>query len=98
VAVRLWNIYVTNVDGCAGLKLLHLLTDELKVYSTIDKPTEASFENLALCLAIYFASAVSLDDKEAQAILGQDNVLIYSASRLVWNRLSLREIFWMVRL
>jgi hypothetical protein len=72
VAVRLWNIYVTNVDGCAGLKLLHLLTDELKVYSTIDKPTEASFENLALCLAIYFASAVSLDDEEAQPILGQD--------------------------
>jgi len=30
------------------------------------------FENLALCLAIYFASAISLDDEEAQAILGQD--------------------------
>jgi hypothetical protein len=65
-------MYVTNVDGCAGLKLLHLPTDELKVYSTIDKPTESSFENLALCFAIYFASAVSLDDEEAQAILGQD--------------------------
>jgi hypothetical protein len=52
------------MDGCAGLKLLHLPTDELKVYSPIDKPTEASSENLALCLA--------LDDEEAQAILGQD--------------------------
>src|ERR1700733_6630939 len=62
VAVKLWNIYVTNVEGCAGLKLLHLPTDELKVYSTIDKPTEASCENLALCLAIYFASTVSLDE------------------------------------
>lgn len=72
MAVRLWNIYVNNVDGCAGLKLLHLPTDELKVYSTIDNPTEASFENLSLCLAIYFASTVSLDDAEALAILGQD--------------------------
>jgi len=72
VAVRLWNIYVDNVEGCTGLKLLHLPTDEVKVYSTIDKPTKASFENLALCLAIYFASTVSLDDGEAQAILGQD--------------------------
>lgn len=71
VAVRLWNIYVTNVEGYSGLKLLHLPTDELKVYSTIDKPTESSFENFALCLAIYFASAVSLGDEEAQAILGQ---------------------------
>jgi len=63
---------VTNVDGCAGLKLLHLPTDELKVYSTIDRPTDSSFENLALCFAIYFASTVSLDDEEAQTILGQD--------------------------
>jgi hypothetical protein len=63
---------VTNVDGCAGLKLLHLPTDELKVYSTIDNPTDSSFENSAMCFAIYFASTVSLNDEEAQTILGQD--------------------------
>lgn len=72
VVVRLWNIYVNNVEGCAGLKLLHLPTHEVKVYSTVDKPTAATFENHALCLAIYFASTVSLDDGEAPAILGQD--------------------------
>jgi len=72
VALRLWNIYVNNVECCAGLKLLHLPTDEVKVYSTIDEPTKAPLENLALCLAIYFASIVSLDDGEAQAVLGQD--------------------------
>lgn len=80
MAVRLWNIYVDNVEGCAGLKLLHLPTDEVRVYSTIDDPAKASFENLALCLAIYFASAVSLDDAEAQTILEQDkhaNLLIF---------------------
>jgi hypothetical protein len=62
---------VNNVEGCAGLRLLHLPTDEFKVYSTIDKPPEASFENIALRLAIYFAATVSLDDEEAQAVFGQ---------------------------
>lgn len=70
--MRLWNTYVDNVESCAGLKLLHLPTDEVKIYSTIDDPTKASFENLALCLAIYFASTVSLDDEETQAFFGQD--------------------------
>ena len=72
VAVKLWNTYVDNVESCAGLKLLHLPTNEVKVYSTIDDPTKASSENLALCLAIYFASTASLDDEEAQKILGLD--------------------------
>ncbi|KAK1764279.1 hypothetical protein QBC33DRAFT_622239 [Phialemonium atrogriseum] len=73
LAVRLWNIYVHNVEGCIGLKLLHLPTDEKKVYSVIDDPTKASFENLTLCFAVYFASTVSLEDgQEAQGILGQD--------------------------
>lgn len=72
MAVKLWNIHVNNVEGCAGLKLLHLPTDEIKVCSTIDEPTKAPLENLSLCLAIDFASVVSLDDAEVKAILGQD--------------------------
>jgi hypothetical protein len=72
VAVRLWNIYVDNVDGCAGLKLLHLPTDEIKVWTTIDSPAEAPLENHALCLAIYFAATVSLDDRETQVVVGRD--------------------------
>lgn len=64
---------MNNVEGCIGLKLLHLPTDEEKIYSVIDDPTKASFENLALCFAVYFASTVSLEDgPEAQGILGQD--------------------------
>lgn len=61
-----------NVESCAGLKLLHVPTDEIKVYSTIDDPTTASLENLALSLAIYYASTVSLEGPEAQVTLGQD--------------------------
>ena len=72
LAARLWNIYVQKIESCIGLKLLHLPTDEVKVYSTIDDPTTASPDNLALSFAIYFAATVSLDGPEAQLILEQD--------------------------
>ena len=71
--MRLWNIYLSNVDGCTGLKLLHIPTDEVKVYSTIDAPSTASFENLALCFSIYFAAAVSLGDQDATSVLSQNS-------------------------
>lgn len=72
VAVRLWNLYVNNVDGCAGLKLLHLPTDEVRIYSTIDEPVSAPLDNHALCLAIFYATTITLDDKEAHEILEQE--------------------------
>ena len=74
--MRLWNIYVDNVESCTGLKLLHLPTDEVKVYSTIDNPIMASTDNLALCFAIYFASTASLDVPESQITLGQDKHML----------------------
>lgn len=72
MAVRLWNNYVDCVEACSGLKVLHLPTDQIKVFSTIDDPAAAALENLALCFAIYFASAVSLDVAEAHVTLRQD--------------------------
>jgi hypothetical protein len=57
------------------LQLLHLPTDEIKIYSTIDDPTKASSENLALTFAIYFASTVSLDGPGAQLTLGESKNL-----------------------
>lgn len=72
MAVKLWTMYVNNVEGCAGLKLLHLPTDEAKMYSIIDNPVTVSLDDLALNFAIYFAATSALDDNEAQAILGQD--------------------------
>ncbi|KAJ9144717.1 Fungal-specific transcription factor domain-containing protein [Pleurostoma richardsiae] len=72
LAVRLFKIYVDNVDGCSGLKLLHLPTDSLRIYSTIDNPPAASQENLALSFAIYFGSAVTIDAQQAHMTLGQD--------------------------
>ena len=76
LAARLWNAYVQNLESCVGLKLLHVPTDEVKVYSTIDDPITASLDNLALSFAIYFAATVSLDGPEAQLILEQDKHML----------------------
>jgi len=65
-------MYVNNVEVCAGLKLLHIPTDEIKMYSIIDNPITASLDSLALSFAIYFAATSALEADEAQAILGQD--------------------------
>ena len=86
--MRLWNTYLSNVDGCTGLKLLHVPTDEVKVYSTIASPSTASFENLALCFAIYFAAAVSLDDDGAMSMFSQN-----SHSSLLDFKLGLEQSF-----
>jgi len=72
--VKLWNIYVDSVEGCAGLKLLHIPTDQVRVYSSIENPNAVPLDNLALCFAIYYASAISLDDSQAQAILGEEKL------------------------
>lgn len=72
LAIKMWHIYVDNVESCAGLKLLHVPTDEIRVFTVIDNPYTAPLEDLALCFAIYFATTTSLDTQEAQAILPQD--------------------------
>ncbi|ORY10280.1 fungal-specific transcription factor domain-domain-containing protein [Clohesyomyces aquaticus] len=72
VAVKLWQICVDTIDGYAELKVLHVPTDEIKVYSTINDPSLVPPEDLALCFAVYYASAVSLDPLEANEILGHE--------------------------
>ena len=71
VAVKLWNTYVNNVDGCTGLKLLHIPTDEVKIYSTIEQPVGAPLDHHALCLAIFYATTITLEENEALDLLGQ---------------------------
>ncbi|RBR19922.1 hypothetical protein FVER53590_12232 [Fusarium verticillioides] len=61
-AIELWNIYLNNVEIILGLKLTHIPTDEVRVYSTIADPASAKFDELAFCYSIYFAAAVSLED------------------------------------
>ncbi|CAI6088094.1 unnamed protein product [Clonostachys chloroleuca] len=74
VAAFLWRQYVEVVEECASCKILHVPTDEIIVFSTIEDPSSASAENLALCFAIYFASCASLEAREVETILHQDGV------------------------
>ncbi|KAH8704400.1 hypothetical protein GQ44DRAFT_764127 [Phaeosphaeriaceae sp. PMI808] len=71
-AVKLWKTYTNNVEGCAGLRLLHHSTDEIKIYSVIDNPATAPLDDLAMAFAVYFAAISALDIGETQATLGQD--------------------------
>ncbi|KAF5530894.1 carbonyl reductase 1 [Fusarium mexicanum] len=61
-AIELWNIYLNNVEIILGMKLTHIPTDEVRVYSTIDDPVTAKPDDLAFCYSIYFAAAVSLEE------------------------------------
>lgn len=70
VAVRLWDILVNNVDNSAGVKILHIPTDEVRLYSTIDKPADAPPENHALCFAIFYSAMAVIEDKTATEISG----------------------------
>lgn len=63
------------MEACPGLKILHIPTDEVKIYATINNPSVAPFEDLSLVFAIYYAAVVSLDDGEAEAILGQGKLM-----------------------
>lgn len=72
LAVRLWNTFVNFVEACSGTKLLHIPTDEVKVYTVIDNPSTAPMEDLALTFAVYFASTVSLSAQEAEIFLPRD--------------------------
>ncbi|KAF5667267.1 hypothetical protein FHETE_5970 [Fusarium heterosporum] len=60
-AIELWDIYLSNVEICVGLKLTHVPTDEVRVYSTIDQPHIAKLDDLAFCYSVYFAATISLE-------------------------------------
>ncbi|KAF4998694.1 hypothetical protein FGRMN_3020 [Fusarium graminum] len=43
------------------LKLTHVPTDEVRVYSTIDQASNAKLDDLAFCYSVYFAATISLE-------------------------------------
>ncbi|CAI6034458.1 unnamed protein product [Clonostachys chloroleuca] len=70
IASQLWVSYLNNLEIFAGQKLLHIPTDEVKVFQTIRDPSLAALEDLALCFAIYFGACLSVRDPDQYAILG----------------------------
>ncbi|CAK7203833.1 hypothetical protein SEUCBS139899_006582 [Sporothrix eucalyptigena] len=71
VAVRLWTLFLERVDGCSGLKLLHVPTDQVRVFGVINDPTGATYDSLALCFSIYYGARVASDEEE-----GKENDLL----------------------
>ncbi|KAH8648864.1 hypothetical protein BGZ61DRAFT_376263 [Ilyonectria robusta] len=69
-AMQLWRVYVDSVDPC--IKILHIPTDEISIYTTIDDPNNASTEVLAVCYAVYFAATVALEPAEVANLLEDD--------------------------
>lgn len=71
-AVLLWQTYVQIVDPT--IKVLHIPTDEVVVFTAIHKPHSVTKDVLALVSAIYFASAIALEPHEALTVLGVDRL------------------------
>lgn len=69
-ATQLWHIFVQNVD--ATIKILHIPTDEVTIFTAIHQPESVSSDVLALVNALYFATTLTLEPEEAQHILGID--------------------------
>ncbi|KAH9890142.1 hypothetical protein F4778DRAFT_785304 [Xylariomycetidae sp. FL2044] len=82
LSVRLWNIYMENVDPCSPAKFLHIPTDKVKIYSVINDPPEASFEDLALGFAVYFAATATIEEAEVRVVLGRDKDELLSSLKL----------------
>ncbi|KAM0250538.1 hypothetical protein ACHAQJ_008589 [Trichoderma viride] len=69
-ATQLWYLFVQNVD--ATIKVLHIPTDEVTIFTAIHQPESVSKDVLALVSAVYFAATLSLEPDEAQHVLGVD--------------------------
>ncbi|KAM0456942.1 hypothetical protein ACHAPV_006917 [Trichoderma viride] len=70
VIEELWHLFVQNVD--ATIKVLHIPTDEVTVFTAIHQPDGVSKDTLALVSAVYFAATLTMEPDEAQYILGVD--------------------------
>ena len=73
VAVRLWGLFVDRVDGCSCLKLLHVPTDQVRVFAAIHDPAAVMYDDLALAFAIYYAARVADDDAADGECEGGEN-------------------------
>lgn len=70
--MRLWTSYVDVIDSALGPKLLHIPTDEIRVYRVIEDPSTAPHEDIALCFAVYFAALASMVPDDGSAAVGEN--------------------------
>ncbi|KAH7395986.1 C6 transcription factor [Cadophora sp. MPI-SDFR-AT-0126] len=69
-ALQLWQTFLNNVDPI--IKILHIPTAQVTIYSAINNPDSAEHDLNALLFAIYFAAITSLSTADASSLLGQD--------------------------
>ncbi|KAL6898521.1 hypothetical protein GGI43DRAFT_78707 [Trichoderma evansii] len=69
-ATQLWHLFVHNID--VNIRVLHIPTDEVTIFTAIHQPDAVTKDTLALVSAVYFAATLSLEQDEAQHILGVD--------------------------
>jgi hypothetical protein len=70
VALKLWRIYVQNVDPV--FKILHIPTVQASMVEAIADPDHVDDSTHALMFAIYFAAVTSLGSEEALELFGRD--------------------------
>jgi hypothetical protein len=70
--VKLWHIYVQNVDPF--IKVLHIPTVEVQIFTAIDRPGGATKDSIALLQAIYLAAVNSMEDEDVYNMLGMDQI------------------------
>lgn len=79
LALRLWNVFKDNVEGCSCCKVLHHPTDEVKIYSAIDDPSGVPTDTLGLCYSIYYSALIAIDDSDLRTITSSDKqTLLFS--------------------
>lgn len=65
-------MFQERVEDIPCYKVLHQPTDEIRIYTTIEDPRAATFENLALCFAVYFTALLAVDHLEIDMMLEED--------------------------
>jgi hypothetical protein len=77
--MKLWHIFEQNIDPL--VKVLHVPTAEIQIFTAINQPEAASKDTMALLHAIYFAAVTSMDAEDVNKLLGIDQMTALSKFR-----------------
>ncbi|RKK96220.1 hypothetical protein BFJ68_g14482 [Fusarium oxysporum] len=69
-AMHLWKVFVTSVDPL--LKVLHIPTTQIAVYTALHQNFEAAADFHCLLFAIFFAATTALSTDDVQHLLSYD--------------------------
>ena len=73
-ALQLWQAFINNVDPM--VKILHIPTAQIEIYSAINSPSRAADDLKALLFSIYFAAVTSLSSSSVANILNEPKAVV----------------------